>query len=153
MPSLRFKVLLALVVVTTSSFSCRSASNLMGEANLIRTTERQRLQALVDGDLEQARQLHADDFQLINPVGASSTKEEYLGAIASGEIDYLRWEPGEFEVRVYGEGAIIRYRSQLQIVIGGRDMGMRPHWHTDSYEKRDGRWQVVWSQATTITSL
>jgi hypothetical protein len=29
-----------------------------------------------------------------------SKKEEYLGAIASGEIDYLRWEPGEFEVRV-----------------------------------------------------
>lgn len=100
MPSLRFKVLLALVVVTTSSFSCRSAGNLLADANLIRMTERQRLQALVDGDLERARQLHADDFQLINPVGASSTKEEYLGAIASGEIDYLRWEPGEFEVRV-----------------------------------------------------
>jgi len=29
-----------------------------------------------------------------------SNKEEYLGAIAAGEIDYLRWEPGEFEVRV-----------------------------------------------------
>jgi hypothetical protein len=23
-------------------------------------------------------------------------------------------------------------------------------WHTDVYERRDGRWQVVWSQATTI---
>ena len=25
------------------------------------------------------------------------------------------------------------------------------HWHTDLYERRDGRWQVVWSHATGIT--
>ena len=118
------------------------------EADRIRATERERLRSLVDANLEIAGQLHADDFQLINPVGATSTKEEYLKSVSSGEIDYLRWEPGEIDVRVYGDGAIIRYQSQLQIVIGGKDMGLRPHWHTDSYEKRDGRWQAVWSQAT-----
>jgi hypothetical protein len=25
-------------------------------------------------------------------------------------------------------------------------------WHTDCYRRRDGRWQVVWSQATRIES-
>jgi len=135
-----------------SSFSCRSASHLQTEANLIRSTERQRLQALVEANLEVARQVHADDFQLINPVGVSSTKEQYLGAVASGEIDYLRWEPGEMDVRVYDEGAMVRYRSQLQVVIGGQDQGLRPHWHSDLYEKRQGRWQAVWSQATIIGS-
>lgn len=24
------------------------------------------------------------------------------------------------------------------------------YWHTDAYKKCDGRWQVVWSQATGI---
>ena len=152
MPGCKRNALLALTVVMVSSFSCRSASDLQTEANLIRSTERQRLQALVEANLELARQVHADDFQLINPVGLSSTKEEYLGAVASGEIDYLRWEPGEMEVRVYDEGAMVRYQSQLQIVIGGQDRGLRPHWHTDLYEKRNGQWQAVWSHATIIVS-
>ena len=130
--------------------SCRSSSNPQAEADIIRATERERLRALVEANMEVARQLHADDFQLINPAGASSTKEQYLGAVASGEADYLIWEPKSIEVRVYGDAAIIRYQSQIQIVIRGQDMGLRSSWHTDSYEKRNGRWQVVWSQATVI---
>jgi hypothetical protein len=46
---------------------------------------------------------------------------------------------------------VIRYRSQLEIVVGGQRTSRRPYWHTDAYEKRDGRWQVVWSQATDVT--
>lgn len=98
--------------------------------------------------MESARLLHADDFQLINPVGVPSSKEQYLGAVASGELDYQTWEPGQIDVRVYGGAAVIRYRSQLRVSVGGRDLGLRPHWHTDLYERRGGRWQVVWSQAT-----
>ena len=37
------------------------------EVDELRATERERLQSLVDGDIETARRLHADDFQLINP--------------------------------------------------------------------------------------
>jgi hypothetical protein len=35
--------------------------------------------------------------------------------------------------------------------MGSPERPMLLHcWHTDSYEQRDGRWQVVWSQATEI---
>jgi hypothetical protein len=40
------------------------------EAEVVRATERARLRALVDKDMEMANQLHADDFELINPGGA-----------------------------------------------------------------------------------
>jgi hypothetical protein len=144
----RVKRLLAIAVV--SSASCSPAASTQAEADIIRATERARLRALVDANMEVARQLHADDFQLINPVGVPSSKEQYLGAVASGELDYLRWEPGPIDVRVYGDAAIIRYQSQLDNVVQGQHLGLRPHWHTDSYEKRKGRWQVVWSQATVV---
>ncbi len=143
----------ALVVLTLAagSLSCQSAaSGSQAEADLIRATERQRLSALVEANVEVARHLHADDFQLINPRGQSFSKDQYLGGIASGEFDYLVWEPESIEVRVYGEGAVIRYRSQLEIVVRGQKVTLRRYWHTDSYEKRNGRWQVVWSQATEI---
>ena len=122
----------------------------LAEADLLRATERRRLSALVAADMEQAHQLHAQDFQLITPSGSALTKEQYLGRIASGEFDYLVWEPASIEVRLYGHVALIRYQAQLQIVVRGQKGQLGHYWHTDSYEKRDGRWQVVWSQATEI---
>ena len=120
------------------------------EFDVIRETERERLRALVEGNMEVARKLHADDFQLINPLGGTLSKEQYLGGVASGEINYLVWEPDAIAVRVYGEAALIRYQSELEIVVQGRKVPRQRYWHTDSYEKREGRWQVVWSQATAI---
>ena len=127
-----------------------TSSSPQAEADLIRATERERLRALVEANMEVARQLHADDFQLINPRGGSLSKEQYLGGIASGQLDYLVWEPESIEVRLYGEAAVIRYQSQLEIVVQGQKVPRQRYWHTDTYEKRNGRWQVVWSQATGI---
>jgi hypothetical protein len=120
------------------------------EADLLRATERERLRALVAGDLSRAGELHTDDFQLINPLGGVLSKEQYLGGIGSGQLDYLFWEPEAIAVRVYGEVAVIRYQSQLEIVVQGRHIPRRRYWHTDLYERRNGRWQVVWSQATGV---
>lgn len=118
----------------------------------LRATERQRLRALVAADLDVARRLHADDFQLINPAGRSLTKAEYLGGIAAGVINYLVWEPDAIEVRLHDRVAFLRYQAQTEIIVGGQHLPLRRQWHTDIYERRDGRWQAVWSQATAIVS-
>lgn len=121
------------------------------EASELRAIERERLRSLVDANLEVARRLHADDFQLINPIGGTLSKDEYLGQIASGDIDYLEWEPEQVEVRLHGDAAVIRYRARLKIVVRGMpDAPSGSFWHTDLYEKRNGQWQAVWSQATEI---
>ena len=120
------------------------------EIDLIREIEHERLHALLEANMEVARQLHADDFQLINPGGQSFSKEQYLSAISSGDLDYLVWEPGPTEVRLYDQAAIIRYQAQLECLFHGRKVPRERYWHTDLYEKRNGRWQVVWSQATRI---
>lgn len=121
------------------------------EIDVIRMTERERLHALVDGDMKVARRLHADDFRLITPDGLMLTKEQYLGALTSGILDYLYWEPDSpIDVRFYGDEAVIRYRSQLENIVRGHHEPRRAYWHMDVYEKRCGVWQVVWSQATEI---
>lgn len=120
------------------------------EVAQLRTTERERLRALVAVDLAVARALHADDFQLITPAGRTFSKEQYMGAVARGDINYLIWEPDSaIEVRLYGAVALIRYQAHLEMGDPGHTTKLRC-WHTDSYEKRDGHWQVVWSQATEI---
>jgi len=122
------------------------------EVDHLRATEQARLRSLVDADLETARRLHADDFQLITPTGGTVSKEEYLDLIASGVVDYVEWEPEAIEVRLLGEvAAVLRYRAELRITVRGQpDAPTGRFWHTDLYEKRDGQWQVVWSQATQI---
>src|SRR5688572_17310648 len=78
------------------------------EADRIRAIEHERLRALVNADMTTTRRLHADDFQLINPNGGSMSKEQYLGNIASGNLNYLEWKPEEIQVRLYGKSAVIR---------------------------------------------
>jgi Domain of unknown function (DUF4440) len=137
-------LLLECVLITASA-------NAQTVADQIRVAEHERLRALVDADVEAAGRLHADDFQLITPLGGTASKAEYLGAIASGDIDYLVWKPGNIEVKLYGDAAVIRYQAELQIKVKALPNAPSGRfWHTDVYENRNGRWQVVWSQATQI---
>ena len=122
------------------------------EAELLRSTERERLRALVTGDVARAAQLHSEDFQLINPLGGALSKEQYLGGIGSGQIHYLYWEPESIAVRLYTDVAVIRYRSELEIVVKGRHIPRQRYWHTDLYERHGAQWQVVWSHATAADS-
>jgi hypothetical protein len=122
------------------------------DAESIREIERARLRALVDADMVAAEPLHAPDFQLITPIGATLSKAEYLGAVAGGQIKYLLWEPGDIAVRLYAASTLIRYRARLEVVFAGHKVPPGDYWHTDAYECRDRQWMVVWSQATAINA-
>lgn len=124
--------------------------NAQDRADQIRAIERARLRSLVDADMETARRLHADDFELIDPVGGTLSKEQYLRRIASGELDYLEWEPVEIRVKLYGDSAVIRYQAHLRVSVKGSAGRPVTFWHTDLYEKRNGQWQVVWAHATEV---
>ena len=111
------------------------------------------MHALVSGEMETARQLHADDYELVTAPGATLSKEQYLRAVDAGEIHYVAWDiESPIKVRMYAEVAMIRYQAAIEIVVNGQPFRRARHWHTDVYEKRDGRWQAVWSQATPIAS-
>ncbi len=121
------------------------------EKEALRATERERLRALREADMAVAERLHADDYQLIPPTGASLSKREYLDAIASHELTYLVFEAiSPVAARVSDQMAAVRYRSQIDVRTASGAMDSGTFWHTDIYEKRDGRWQAVWSQATRI---
>ena len=121
-----------------------------GDAAELAAIERRRLRALVDADIALAELIHADDFQLVTPSGSAYSKTEYLALIESGEVSYLVWEPMDLDARVSGHAGCVRYHSLLNIVVDGFELGPGRYWHTDYYEKRQGRWQVVFSQATAI---
>jgi hypothetical protein len=122
------------------------------EEHALVEVERRRLCALVDADLVTAEELHADDFQLITPRGFPYSKREYLDAVRSGLIDYLVWDPEQIDARVHGDAGCLRYAATINMRFDGTETGPRRYWHTDYYERRDGCWHVIWSQATEIDS-
>ena len=85
-------------------------------------------------------------------MGGALSKDQYLGGISSGQIHYLYWEPEAIAIRVYGGAAVMRYQSELEIVVQGRHIPRQRYWHTDLYERRGSQWQVVWSHATAASS-
>jgi len=141
---------LAAAVAIPMLAGCQRNASSPADAADVRTVERTRLRALVAGDTIIAAPLHAEDFQLINPLGGAVTKEEYLRGVASGQVDYLFWQPDSITVRRYGAAAVIRYQAELEIIVAGEHVPRARYWHTDLYERRGGRWQVVWSHATQI---
>jgi len=119
-------------------------------ADLMRDLEGRRLRSLVEPNIELARRLHADDYELIPPGGGRISGADYLGAIERGAFIYDIFEPvSEIRVRPYADAASLRYQARIE-ARGGvwRDEGL--FWHTDLYEIRDSRWQAVWSQATRV---
>ncbi len=110
----------------------------------IKTLELKRTQALVEKNMAVARALHAPEYQLITPGGKTFTRESYLHAIESGELNYAKWEAGPMQVRATERMAVVRYQANL-VFSSGNSIRC---WHTDTYECIDGTWRAVWSQAT-----
>lgn len=123
----------------------------MADAEGLRQIERNRLRCLVEGRVAEADAVHADDFVIVTPSGHSWSKAEYLGGIASGEIDYRRFEPvSAIDVMLDGDVAVLRYRSTIEIAVSGRDPDELEAWHLDCYRRTTTGWQIRWSQATAI---
>ena len=121
------------------------------EAERLRDIERTRLQALVDADMDVVERLLAEDFVLVPPPGFPLARDEYLAAVAAGDLDYLAFEPvSDIDVRLFGNAAVVMYESLIDIDAAGLGRFTHNTWHTYLYEKRDGQWQVVWEQATAV---
>lgn len=119
------------------------------DCQVLRELERNRIEALVRADMAVAEMLHADDYQLITPGGVALSKRQYLDGVASGALLYRVFEPAsDITVKTSADMAVVRYRARIEIDLedGRGDVGT--FWHTDVYQRRNGRWQAVWSQAT-----
>src|SRR4051812_44380749 len=98
--------------------------------------------------MAEADLLHAVDFQLVHPSGGVWSKDQYLGGIASGEIDYRRFEVvSSIDVVADGDLAVLKYRSIIDIAVAGQEAGEIECWHLDCYQRdgRGGPWRVRWS--------
>ena len=142
-------LLLHLPVMIIVLSGCKESTD--SEIDMLKSFELKRLESLVNADIELADTLHAEDFELITPKGNVYDRGRYLGTIESGTLDYRTWnaDSDSIRVRLYQDAAVIRYTDlEFEVYVNGQPSRSGLLKHTNFYEKRDGQWRIVWSQAS-----
>jgi uncharacterized protein (TIGR02246 family) len=118
----------------------------------VRQVEDEIATALGRNDADALDRLWASDYTFVNPGGAVLSKAQRLASLRSGDLKYESYTRDEENIRVYGNSAVVTYRSTVRGQRGGRDISSQRRVLT-VLVKRSGRWQVVAQQSTPIAQL
>ena len=106
--------------------------------------------AWVEGDRSYIEEILADDWSVIDLTGRVLKKSEVLEeAFGSHDRKILSMHIDDLDVRPFGEWAIVRGKTRAAGEYQGvtAEVTLR---FTDVFVSREGRWQVIASQATLI---
>jgi ketosteroid isomerase-like protein len=106
--------------------------------------------ALVKRDVAALSRITADDWTMVNPEGTIVTKAQALAEMKSGEDVYTSAVADEMNVRVYGDAAVVVGRNTVKEQYKGKDVSGQDRF-TDTWVKKDGRWQCVATAVAKIT--
>ncbi|MBV6756431.1 nuclear transport factor 2 family protein [Rhodococcus opacus] len=101
-----------------------------GDAPLLtaaRTFDRDRLAAMVAGDLDTLDALIADTALYIHSTGEVDTKTDYLAKLTSGQFRYATATAQDHRVTELGSAVALTYRIQAEVVFpaGSRQISAR----------------------------
>ena len=150
----RVIVLVMLLVAACGISPARQAtpSKLSKAEEEVRRLERQWLDAYEQNDADAMERIVADDFTITFPNGAMQTKPQLMSMIKSPR------RPGQPRMKFYTEGVQSRAYGDTVILLGrvvseyerdGKPVKEQSR-YTDTYVRRDGRWQVVASHLSNV---
>jgi ketosteroid isomerase-like protein len=106
-------------------------------------------ESLLRGDGDALMSVLAEEFVLVEPTGAVVDRASVVGQIRSGALRYEFIDVKEADVRLYGNAAVATDRTSVK----GSNQGFEfsgQYRGVDVFIKRDGVWQCVLTQETTI---
>jgi len=115
----------------------------------VRQIEDQVSAALDHNDADALDRLWAADYMFVNPFGIVMTKAQRLSLFRSGKLKLESYSRDQENIRIYGETAIVIYRSTVKGQRGSQDIGFQRR-VTTVLMKRSGHWRVVSQQSTRI---
>jgi ketosteroid isomerase-like protein len=110
-----------------------------------------RAKALVENDVDALEQLLGDDLTYVHSNGMLDTKASYVGSLREGRSRYLTMDMTDVSVRPLGDVALINARFDARVQVGDREV--HPNARVlIAYVKRDGRWQMIAWESTSIAN-
>lgn len=115
----------------------------------VRALETARGQALLQADTAALSRLIADDFVEISRLGALRTKADNMREIATGSLRLTAVRYDSLTVRIYGDVAVLQGIADNTGVFRGFPFTGKIR-YTRVFVRRDGRWQAVAMQQTSM---
>jgi ketosteroid isomerase-like protein len=101
------------------------------------------------GDVAVLDRILAEDWRITDNDGAIRIKAQTLAAFKSGEIKISSMVSDDMKVRVYGDAAVVTGRDTVKGMWLGKDISGQERW-TDTWIRRDGRWQCVATHSSKV---
>ena len=126
-----------------------SESNPIPDGQVLRHIEREWEDANKNKDKAWFERNLADEYTAINARGKMFNKTEDIADMLSNADTITSGELSNMQVRVHGDTAVVTGR--LHRVGKDKNGGFdRNYMFTDTFVKRDGRWQVISTQSTLV---
>lgn len=103
--------------------------------------------ALLKRDAAVLERLLADELVDTSPTGEVATKAEDVAAVPS--YNFASYVADEIRVQIYGQAAVVTGRSTQKGSFKGKDLSGVYRW-TDTWVKRNGKWQCVATQGSKV---
>ena len=126
----------------------KSASGGADEEAIIKL-ERDWSAALVKLDFATIDRVVAPDWILTTPDGAQQTKAQADADLKSGKVKFHSFTIDDLKVKVYGNAAVVFGLTTEKLTVDGKDMSGQNRF-TDTFIKRDGKWQCVATHVTAV---
>jgi ketosteroid isomerase-like protein len=97
----------------------------------------------------------ADDFTITFPDGSMQNKAQIISSLKAPRREggpTQKFHTEEVQARAYGDTVILTGRVVTEYFRGGQSMSTQKQRYTDTYVKREGRWQVVASHLSNDNS-
>jgi len=138
----------ALVCFVSISFAAgQQASNRSSAEDQIKKQEKNWAQATMKEGAAAVDQFEADDIITTDPSGRVTDKTQDKTDLSSGDLKFQSMELSDLKVGVYGNTAVAAGSNTLKGTYKGQDIS-GTYRFTDTWVKRNGKWQVVASQST-----
>jgi ketosteroid isomerase-like protein len=107
------------------------------------------VQAIAKNDATALDQYEAEDISDTDPTGRVNDRAQDKKDMSSGDLKFQALEISDIKVRVYENAAVATGTGNVKASMKGQDIS-GTYRFTDTWVKRNGKWQCVASQGTKI---
>lgn len=133
------------LILLTLSLTVAVAFPQESPVDAVQKLERAWLDAYEQHDAKAMDAIMADDFTITFPNGSMQSKTQILASLKGPRPAgrSIKFHTEDVQARVYGDTVILIGRVVTQYQRDGQSASKEEQRYTDTYVKRNGRWQVV----------
>lgn len=148
-PFVSFLALVAFASMGLAQPEPSAARTLNAEEEAVHKAVDEIVAAIDRNDADAFERLSTPDYTFVNPAGKVWNKKQYLDLIRSGTLKVESYMRDEESIRLYGNTAVVIYRSTPKGTFKGQELTDHRR-VTTILVKQDGRWLTAGRQSTPI---